>query len=70
MTLGNMRELGVERLVASCLNDACRHVALIEVRSYPAETEVPYFRSKVVCATGETRSTCGRTGKSSRRNRA
>jgi hypothetical protein len=23
-----MRELGVQRLVASCLNDACRHVAL------------------------------------------
>jgi hypothetical protein len=28
MTLGNMRELGVQRLIASCLNDACRHVAL------------------------------------------
>jgi hypothetical protein len=37
MTLGNMRELGVERLVASCLNDACRHVALIDVWSYPAK---------------------------------
>jgi hypothetical protein len=30
MTLGNMRELGVQRLVASCLNDARRHTALIE----------------------------------------
>jgi hypothetical protein len=29
MTLGNMRELGVQRLIASCLNDACRHTALI-----------------------------------------
>jgi hypothetical protein len=29
MTLGNMRDLGVQRLLASCLNDACRHVALI-----------------------------------------
>jgi hypothetical protein len=29
MTLGNMR----------ALNDACRHVALIDVRSYPAETD-------------------------------
>jgi hypothetical protein len=36
--------------VASCLNDACRHVALIDVWSYPAETEIPYFRSHVVCA--------------------
>jgi hypothetical protein len=33
MTLGNMRELGVKRLSASCLNDACRHVALIDVWS-------------------------------------
>ena len=23
MTLGNMRELGVQWLIASCLNDAC-----------------------------------------------
>ena len=36
MTLGNMREMGVQRLVASCLNDACRHVALINVSGYPA----------------------------------
>ena len=27
-----------------------RHVALIDVSSYPAETEVPWFRSRVVCA--------------------
>jgi hypothetical protein len=50
MTLGNMHELGVQRLVGSCLNDACRHIALIDVFSYPAETEVPSFRSRVVCA--------------------
>jgi hypothetical protein len=30
MTLGNMRELGVQNLIAFCLNDACRHQALIE----------------------------------------
>jgi hypothetical protein len=50
MTLGNMRELGVQRLIASCLNDACRHTAPIDVSSYSAETEVPYFRSRLVCA--------------------
>ena len=33
MTLGNMRQLGVKRLLASCLNDACRHTALIDVSS-------------------------------------
>jgi hypothetical protein len=43
MTLVNMRELGVHRLVASCLNNACRHQALIDVSSYPAETDVPSF---------------------------
>jgi hypothetical protein len=25
MTLGNMRHLGVKRLIAHCLNPACRH---------------------------------------------
>jgi hypothetical protein len=50
MTLGNMRELGVQRLIASCLNDACRHQGLIEVSGYPADTEVPWFRSRVKCA--------------------
>jgi hypothetical protein len=32
--------------VASCLNDACRHVALIDVSKYPADTEavVPLAR--------------------------
>jgi hypothetical protein len=32
------------------LNDACRHVALIDVSSYPADTEMPWFRTRVVCA--------------------
>jgi hypothetical protein len=31
MTLGNMRHLAEHRLVASCLNDACRHQGLIDV---------------------------------------
>jgi hypothetical protein len=46
MDLGNMRQLGVQNLVASCLNDACRHVALIDVSKYPEDTEVPWFRSR------------------------
>jgi hypothetical protein len=41
MTLGDMRALGVERLIATCLNDACRHVGLIDVSKYPDDTEVP-----------------------------
>jgi hypothetical protein len=50
MTLGNMRDLGVQRLLASCLNDACRHATLIYVSSYPADAEVPSFGRRVVCA--------------------
>ena len=50
MTLGNMRKLGVQRLVATCLNDACRHQGLIDVSKYPDDIEVPSFASKIVCA--------------------
>ena len=50
MTLGNMHELGVRNLIASCVNDACRHAALIDVSSYPGEIEVPAFGRRVVCA--------------------
>ena len=49
MTLGNTRELGVRNLIASCLSEACRHTALIDVSSYPAETEVRSFRPRVKC---------------------
>jgi hypothetical protein len=50
MDLGNMRRLGVQRLVAYCLSDACRHQGLVDVSNYPADTEVPSFANKVVCA--------------------
>ena len=48
MDLENMRLQGVRRLIAYCLNDACRHQALIEVRSYPANTEIAYFKRRVI----------------------
>jgi hypothetical protein len=41
MTLGDMRTLGVHRLIAFCHNDACRHQALIDVSDYPDDMEVP-----------------------------
>jgi hypothetical protein len=50
MDLGNMREQGVHHLIAYCFNDSCRHQALIDVSSYPGDTEVPWFSGKVVCA--------------------
>jgi hypothetical protein len=43
MTLVNMRHLGVHHLVATCLNDACRHQGLIDVSKYPDDTPVPSF---------------------------
>ena len=50
MTLANMRELGVRRLLVSCLNHGCRHDALLDVSNYPAETEVPSFRLRMKCS--------------------
>ena len=50
MTLGNMRRLGVQRLVATCLNDACRHQELIDVSKYADDVEVPSFAAKAVYA--------------------
>jgi hypothetical protein len=35
MDLANMRSPGVRSLIAYCLNDACRHQAIIDVSSYP-----------------------------------
>jgi hypothetical protein len=49
MTLGNMRENGVRRLIAYCLNDACRHTALIDVSGYPDAVEVPEFGKRAKC---------------------
>jgi hypothetical protein len=40
-----------------CLNDACGHQALIDVSSYPGETEVPWFSRKIV------RNKCGARGR-------
>src|SRR6476660_3922689 len=41
---------GVRSLIAYCLNDACRHQAVIDVSSYPGDTLIPWFRTKVKCA--------------------
>jgi hypothetical protein len=37
-------------ITSSPINDACRHQAVIDVSSYPGDTPVPWFRSKVKCA--------------------
>jgi len=48
-TLGNMRQLGVHRLIAYCLTPSCRHSALVDVSKYANEVEVPWFRLRVKC---------------------
>jgi hypothetical protein len=57
MTLGNMRELGVQHLIAFCLNDTCRHQAIIDVSAYGDDVEVPSFHRRVKCGK------CGRRGR-------
>jgi hypothetical protein len=54
MTLGNMRELGVQHLIAYCHNDACRDQAVIDVFGYPDDVEVTSFQRRAKC------SKCGR----------
>ena len=49
MTLGDMRQLGVQRLIAYCLNPSCRRATLIDVSRYPAEAEVISLAHKVAC---------------------
>ena len=53
-----MRAQGVRSLIAYCLNDACRHTAVIDVSSYPGDIPVPWFRSKVTCAKCGARGNC------------
>jgi hypothetical protein len=49
MDLANMRRQGVQHLICYCLNDACRHQSIINVSSYPGDTPVPWFGTKVKC---------------------
>jgi hypothetical protein len=46
MTLGNMREQGINHLIAYCLNNECRHSALIDTSGYPDHIEVSLWRAK------------------------
>src|SRR5262245_40664747 len=50
MTLGNMRSLGVERLLVSCLNQACRHEVVFDVSSYPDDMDVQSLAPRMICS--------------------
>jgi hypothetical protein len=48
MTLGKMR--GVQHLIAFCLNDSCRHQALIDVPSFQRQGAQASIFSNPYCA--------------------
>ena len=50
MTLANMRELGVQRLLVSCLAPGCLHSALLDVSSYWADATDPSFTPRMKCS--------------------
>src|SRR5262249_6628500 len=50
MTLGNMRRLGVQRLIAYCLNPSCQHEGLIDVSKFADDVDVTSWTQKSVCA--------------------
>jgi hypothetical protein len=49
-TLAKMRESGVRRLIASCLNDACGHEITFSADEYADEIEVSWFAPRMICA--------------------
>jgi hypothetical protein len=57
MDLGNMRKLGVQRLLVSCLNPECLHDSPLDVSGWPDATRVPSFHARMVC------SRCGARGR-------
>jgi hypothetical protein len=67
MTLGNMRELGVRSLFVSCWN--CHHQAVLSAHRWPDDVAVPAF-GRCARAAASSVLTPGRTGRSSRRERA
>jgi hypothetical protein len=48
MTLGSMRQLGVHRLLVSCVR--CRHEALVDVSNDSADMTVPSFIPRMKCS--------------------
>ena len=44
-----LRELGVHRLLVSCLNPDCRHEALLDASGYWADLAVTSFIARMKC---------------------
>jgi len=49
MTLGNVRELGVQRLLVSCLNQACGREVVFHESSYSGDMEVRSLARRMKC---------------------
>jgi hypothetical protein len=47
MTLGNIRQTGVQSLAVH--SDLCHHEAVLEVEAWPDYVLVPAFRRRMVC---------------------
>jgi hypothetical protein len=50
MTLANMRDLGVHGLRVLCSRPACRHEITFSADDYAGDTELSWFRARMICA--------------------
>jgi hypothetical protein len=50
MTLANMRDLGVHGLQVLCRSPACRHEITFSADDYAGDTELSWFRARMICA--------------------
>ena len=49
-TLSKMRQLGVHELNVLCLNPGCRYALTFSADDYADETELSWFRPRMICA--------------------
>ncbi len=45
-----MREQGVRGLSVACLNHGCRHELIFSADDYPGDTELLWFKSRIICS--------------------
>jgi hypothetical protein len=50
MTLANMRDLGVHGLHVFCSSPACGHEMTFSADDYTGDTELSWFRARMICA--------------------
>ena len=62
MTLGNMRQNGVRRLIAYCYGNGCHHQEVVDVERWRDDIEIPSVGPRLRCQR------CGRLGADVRPN--